>query len=274
MLNRLLRSALVLTPILLAGCQSVNSTNAGVVGVERNQYMFSLLSSEKLNSMSSERYIKTIGDAQSSGKLDSTSKIAKRVDEISLKLISQAPTFRPDAAQWKWEVSVIDEPTINAYCMPGGKIVVYTGIVESLNLTDDEIAVIVGHEIAHALREHGRERMSEAYGVAVAKAGAGRLLGLSQDTMELADSVVSYGMTLPNSREHENEADLIGLELAARAGYNPNAGVTVWQKMAKATAGQQPEEFASTHPSSETRISSLQVVIPKVMPLYEQAKPK
>ena len=130
---------------------------------------------------------------------------------------------------------------------------------------------MVGHEIAHALREHSREAMSKAYGVEMARQGAGALFGLGQNSIALADQVVNYAMTLPNSRANENEADLIGLELSARAGYDPNAAITLWNKMSKASEGA-PPEFMSTHPASESRIASLQAAIPKVMPLYEAAR--
>ena len=129
----------------------------------------------------------------------------------------------------------------------------------------------MGHEIAHALREHGREAMSKAYGVNLAKQGAAALLGVTPDKMALADAAVNYGMTLPNSRGNENEADLIGLELSARAGYDPNAAITLWNKMSQASEGA-PPEFMSTHPASQSRIASLQAAIPKVMPLYQAAK--
>ena len=257
--------------LLLAGCQSVNTTSGGAVGVERKQYMFSMLSTDEVNQMYAQSYQKTVGEASTQGVLDKTSNDAKRIQAISDRLIAQAPVFRPDSAQWKWEVNLIKSDELNANCGPGGKIIFYTGLMDSLKLTDDEIAAILGHEIAHALREHGREAMSKAYGIEMAKQGAGALLGLSQDSLALADTVANYGMTLPNSRSNENEADLIGLELAARAGYNPNAAITLWNKMSKASEGA-PPEFMSTHPASSSRIASLQAAIPKVMPLYEQAK--
>ncbi|WP_028622672.1 M48 family metallopeptidase [Pseudomonas sp. Ant30-3] len=256
--------------LLLAGCQSVNTTSGGAVGVERKQYMFSMLSTDEVNQMYAQSYQKTVGEATSKGVLDKTSTEAKRVQAISNRLIAQAPIFRPDSAQWKWEVNLIKSDELNANCGPGGKIIFYTGLIDSLKLTDDEIAAILGHEIAHALREHGREAMSKAYGIEMAKQGAGALFGLGQSSMALADTVANYGMTLPNSRSNENEADLIGLELAARAGYNPNAAITLWNKMAKASEGS-PPEFMSTHPASSSRIASLQAAIPKVMPLYEKA---
>ena len=257
--------------MLLAGCQSVNTTSGGAVGVERKQYMFSMLSSQEVDQMYAQSYQQTLGEASGKGMLDKTSANAKRVQAIANRLIAQAPTFRADAAQWKWEVNLIKSDEMNANCGPGGKIFVYSALIDNLKLTDDELAAVMGHEIAHALREHGREAMSKAYGIEMAKQGAGALFGLGQDSLALADTVANYGMTLPNSRSNENEADLIGLELSARAGYNPNAAITLWNKMAKASEGA-PPEFMSTHPASDSRIASLQAAIPKVMPLYQQAK--
>ncbi|ROQ55846.1 Zn-dependent protease with chaperone function [Pseudomonas putida] len=257
--------------VLLAGCQAVNTTSGGAVGVERKQYMFSMLSTDEVNQMYAQSYQQTLGEASTKGMLDKTSATAKRVQAIADRLIVQAPKFRPDAAQWKWEVNLIKSDELNANCGPGGKIIFYTGLIDKLKLTDDEIAAVMGHEIAHALREHGREAMSKAYGVEMARQGAGALFGLGQDSLALADTVVQYSMTLPNSRSNENEADLIGLELAARAGYNPNAAISLWNKMTEASGGSQPE-FMSTHPASSSRIASLQAAIPKVMPLYEQAR--
>jgi len=271
LMNKTLVLCALCASLLLAGCQSVNTTSGGAVGVERKQYMFSMLSTDEVNQMYAQSYQKTVGEASTQGVLDKTSSDAKRIQAISDRLIAQAPVFRPDSAQWKWEVNLIKSDELNANCGPGGKIIFYTGLMDSLKLTDDEIAAILGHEIAHALREHGREAMSKAYGIEMAKQGAGALLGLSQDSLALADTVANYGMTLPNSRANENEADLIGLELAARAGYNPNAAITLWNKMSKASEGA-PPEFMSTHPASSSRIASLQAAIPKVMPLYEQAK--
>ncbi|WP_137888775.1 M48 family metallopeptidase [Pseudomonas sp. 2FE] len=261
----------LLTALLLAGCQAVNTTSGGAVGVERKQYMFSMLSTQQINQMYAQSYQQTLSEASGKGVLDKRSVDAKRVDAIAKRLIAQAPMFRPDSAQWQWEVNLIDSPELNANCGPGGKIIMYSGLIEKLQLSDDEIAAVMGHEIAHALREHGREAMSKAYGIEMAKQGAGALLGLGQDSLALADTVVQYSMTLPNSRGNENEADLIGLELAARAGYNPNAAISLWDKMSQASEGA-PPEFMSTHPSSSSRTAALQAAIPKVLPLYQQAK--
>ncbi|GAB7531746.1 M48 family metallopeptidase [Pseudomonas sp. 3A(2025)] len=256
--------------LLLAGCQAVNTTSGDSVGVERKQYMFSMLPTEQVNQMYAQSYQKTVSEATSKGVLDKTSNNAKRVQAIANRLIAQAPKLRPDAAQWQWEVNLIKSDELNANCGPGGKIIVYSGLIDQLNLSDDEIAAVMGHEIAHALREHGREAMSKAYGVEVAKQGAGALLGLGETSLAMADTVVNYSLTLPNSRSNENEADLLGLELAARAGYNPNAAITLWQKMNQKSGGS-PPEFMSTHPASESRMASLNAAIPKVMPLYQQA---
>jgi predicted Zn-dependent protease len=193
------------------------------------------------------------------------------VNNVTRRLIAQTPVFRADAVGWKWETNVIASDELNANVGPGGKVIVYSGLIQKLNLTDDELAAVLGHEIAHALREHSREAMSKAYGAELAKQSAVALLGLGQVGGELAGAAVQYGMTLPNSRGNENEADLIGLELAARAGYDPNAAITLWNKMSQAGNGA-PPEFMSTHPSSSTRIGNLKAAIPRVMPLYQQAR--
>jgi predicted Zn-dependent protease len=257
--------------LLLAGCQQVNTTSGGAVGVERKQYMFSMLSSQQVDQMYSQSYQKTLTDATSAGKLDNDSSDAKRVKAVAARLIPQTGAFRQDAPGWDWQVNVIKSDELNANCGPGGKIIFYSGLIDQLKLTDDEIAAVMGHEIAHALREHGREQMSRAYAVQMGENLGGALLGLGETSKQLADQVVQYSLTLPNSRQNETEADLIGLELAARAGYNPQAALTLWQKMGQA-GGDAPPEILSTHPADSTRMANLQAAIPKVMPLYEQAK--
>ena len=206
-MKHLLPLSALAAALLLAGCQAVNTTSGGAVGVERKQYMFSALSTQEVNQMYAQSYQQTLGEASSKGVLDKTSNNAKRLRTIADRLIKQAPLFRPDSAQWQWEVNLIKSPELNANCGPGGKIIFYSGISDKLDLTDDEIAAIMGHEMAHALREHSREAMSKAYGIEMAKQGAGALLGLGSDTLALADAAVEYGMTLPNSRGNENEAD-------------------------------------------------------------------
>ena len=199
----------------------------------------------------------------------------KRLRDIAQKIIPFANEWNPRVNQWKWEVNLIGSNQINAYCMPGGKIVFYTGIIKTLNLTDDEIAVVMGHEMAHALREHARERM----GKSTATQGLARLGGVLASSWlgidpHLADAVAQGGanlLTLKFGREDESEADLVGMELAARAGFDPRAGVTLWQKMAAANKGA-PPQWLSTHPSSSSRIADMEASLPQVMPLYERTK--
>jgi Zn-dependent protease with chaperone function len=195
-----------------------------------------------------------------------------RVRAIATRLIPHTGVFRKDAPGWKWEVNVITSPEVNAWCMPGGKIAFYTGILEKLQLTDDEVAAIMGHEIAHALREHGRERASQQMATAVGASVVGAALGIGQSGTDLVGMVGQVTFLLPYSRLHETEADRIGVELAARGGYDPRAAIALWQKMAKLSGGGGPPALLSTHPSNEERIKDLGVFAQKVMPLYEQAR--
>jgi len=189
-----------------------------------------------------------------------------RLRTIAKKLIPHAERFNPRAKAWQWEVNLIGSKQINAFCMPGGKIAFYTGILDQLKLTDDEVAMIMGHEIAHALWEHARERMAKSVATDVGASllgelvGGGKYSGLFRMGGDL--------LTLKFSRSDESEADLVGLDLAARAGYDPRAGITLWQKMAAASKGGQLE-FLSTHPSGNSRIEDIKAQLPKVMPLYE-----
>ncbi|WP_255988212.1 M48 family metallopeptidase [Chitinolyticbacter albus] len=270
----------LLITVLIAGvltaCQQVNTTGSGSVGVNRKQSMSTLLSAQQVDEMSAESYHDALAKAKQANKLNTDSKMVGRVRTIADRLIPQTAVYRPDALKWPWEVNVEQSDQLNAYCMAGGKIMFYSGIITKLALSDDEIAQIMGHEIAHALREHARERMSSEYNKQLAFSGIS--LGLSiltgknyDDYLQLANQVTDVAYSLPNSREHESEADTIGLELAARAGYNPQAAVTLWQKMATAGGGT-PPEFLSTHPSSQTRIRDLQAKIPAVQPLYDAAR--
>jgi predicted Zn-dependent protease len=255
--------------VACVGCQSVQTTQPGAVGVERKQMM--LISGEEVEKGAQEAYSQELQKARSQGALNADAKQHQRVQTISQRLIPHTSVFRPDATQWKWEVNVQSSEDVNAYCMPGGKIMVYTGLIEQLDATDAELAAVIGHEIAHALREHSRERISRAYAEQLALAGVAVATGASNTTMAIASQVSAVTFTLPHSREQEAEADRIGLELMARAGYDPNASITLWQKMAKA-AGGAPPEFLSTHPSSGSRIKDLEANIPRVLPLYQAAK--
>lgn len=195
----------------------------------------------------------------------------ERLKSIANRLIPQTAYFRDDTQKWDWQLSLINAPILNATCAPGGKITFYAGIIDQLKLTDDEIAAIMGHEIAHALREHGRERLSQAMAQSTLTNIAMAAAGGYAAQINAANQVAQYVLVLPNSRQNESEADAIGLELAARAGYNPRAAITVWQKMIKATRGNNPPEFLSTHPSGETRIEQLSALMPAVEPIYREA---
>jgi predicted Zn-dependent protease len=193
-----------------------------------------------------------------------------RLRAIARKIIPFAIEWNPRAKGWRWEVNLIGSPQINAFCMPGGKIAFYSGILEQLKLSDDEVAMVMGHEIAHALREHARERMGKNAATGIGANLIGQVLGLGQ----LGQTVTNYGaqlLTLQFSRSDESEADLVGMELAARAGYDPRAGVTLWKKMSAASKGA-PPQWLSTHPSGNTRIGDIEANLPKVLPLYERAR--
>jgi len=247
-----------------------NTTKPGAVGINRSQFM--VVSSADVNKLSAASFEEQNKKAKEKNVLITSGPTYDRLKQVANRLIPQTAVFRDDTRTWEWQLSLIQSNTLNASCAPGGKITFYTGIIEQLNLTDDEIAAIMGHEMAHALREHGRERLSEALAqnavtnVALAAAGENYASGINA-----ANQVAQYVLVLPNSRQNESEADAIGLELAARAGYNPHAAITVWQKMLKATQGKNPPEFLSTHPSGETRIEQLNALMPAVEPLYMTA---
>lgn len=269
-------SLLIATAVALGGCAPVQTTKSGTVGVERKQYM--LLSEKQVEAMSAQSYVQALRQADAKKALNPDSAETARVRAIAQRLIAQTAVFRPDAVNWKWEVNVLDSKEVNAFAMPGGKIMVYTGLIDQIKPTDDELAAVMGHEIAHALREHSREQMSEAYVQQIGLLGLAAVIGAtSRDsnkadtTLALGSTVAAVALTLPHSRRAEHEADQIGLELAARAGYNPNAAISLWEKMAKA-GGAKPPEFLSTHPSDASRMADIRRLIPAVMPLYEEAR--
>ncbi|RLA73615.1 MAG: M48 family peptidase [Epsilonproteobacteria bacterium] len=261
-------SSLVLA-VLLTGCSYSSSTQSGSVGADRKQMM--IVSSKDMREGSAKAYKQVLSDANTKGILNKDKVMLSKIRAIAKRLIPHTKVFKKDAPAWKWEVNLISSKELNAWCMSGGKIAFYTGIIETLKLNEGQIAAIMGHEIAHALKEHGRERASSQ---AVSNMGLGLLqksLGLSQATTKLAGMAYNVTVGLPFSRKHETEADRMGVELAARAGYNPLEAVRVWQKMSKHSKGA-PPEFLSTHPSSATRIKDLTKYSQKVMPLYKKAK--
>jgi len=257
---------------LAVGCQSVQTTSAGAVGVERSQNMSMLVSESDLRKGAEQAYAQLMGDARSKGVLNADAALTERVKAISQRIIPVTTAFRPDAAGWKWEVNVVRSDQLNAWCMPGGKIAFYSGLITRLQLTDDEIAAIMGHEIAHALREHARERASEQQAAGLLVGLGAAVLGVGQAGADLGQLAYKVALGMPNSRAHETEADRIGVELAARAGYDPRAAISLWQKMAKASEGKAPPEWLSTHPAAQTRQQDLAVYAERVMPLYRQAR--
>ncbi len=270
-LNKLMLVLATIIATQLTSCAT--TTKDSVAGVKRSQLL--LLPASQVVSMSGQAYTQTLKEATQKNTLNTDKAQLERVRAISNRLIAQVGVFRPDAVQWKWEVNVEKTDQVNAYCMPGGKIMVLTGLIDQLKATDDELGAVIGHEIAHALREHGRERMSTALVQQVGIQGLAAMATGSSVAAQYGVKAAEMGsqlfFALPNSRLQENEADKIGLELSARAGYNPDAAITLWQKMDK-LGGAKPVEFLSTHPSNENRIADLRALAPKVRPLYEAAK--
>ena len=253
----------LLLPVLLA---------AGLVACQANpisgRSQLVLVSEEQAQASSAQAYTQTLSEAQKKGKLSTDAALNARVKRITDRLIVQAGAMYPPSRDWKWSVAVIDEPALNAWCMPGGKMAIYTGVIQKLKLGDDEIAQIMGHEIAHALLGHGREQMSRAIamqgGMQLGSIVAGRDLSVLAPVADIA-------LTLPHSRASESEADRYGIELAARAGFDPRAAVRLWEKMG-AASGDGPPVFLSTHPSPDNRIQALNALVPQMTPLYEKAR--
>jgi predicted Zn-dependent protease len=268
-MNRKSFIALAIGAAITAGCQTVETTKTTAVGVDRPQRM--AVSSEQVNAESEKAYAQMMAEAKQKGALDKDAADLARVRAIVARLIPQTAAFRQDALQWPWEFHVLSTDEVNAWCMPHGKIAVYTGLISKLQATDAELAAVLGHEMGHALREHTREQMSQQMGTQTAIGIAGALLGIGQLGQGLAGAVANVTMELPKSRTAETEADRIGVELAARAGYDPNAAISLWQKMEKLGGGQ-PPKWLSTHPPHADRVADLQNQIAKVMPLYQAAQ--
>ena len=268
-ITRFLLSAAMLALGVLVGCQTAETTQAGTVGVERDQRFG--LSSAEVNKAADQAYDKTMAQAKKKGLLNRNPEQVSRVREVSSRLVKASTAFRKDAATWKWEVNVISSKEVNAWCMPGGKMAVYTGLIEQLNVTDEELAAVMGHEIAHALREHGRERASQQMAQQTIIGIGAAILGIGDVGAGLANVVADVTVGLPYARNFEREADRIGVELAARAGYDPRAAISLWKKMIKVGGGGGPT-FLSTHPAPEDRINDLEEYSAKVMPLYKQAR--
>lgn len=257
--------ASLLLATVLAGCAANPMTG-------RSQLM--LVSENSVLAQAASAYAQELAPWEKKGKLNNDPALKARVDAITNRLIAQAIRYRPETANWDWQVAVIDEPnTLNAYCLPGGRMAIYTGIIQKLQLSDDEIAQIMGHEIGHALANHGAEKMSNAMAAQTTVALVGALAGQRNQGVvsSIGPAMAQLGWLLPNSRQAEHEADTIGMELAARAGYDPAAGVSLWRKMREA-AGSSGPQFLSTHPAPEERMKRLAELAVYMQPIYAEAK--
>ena len=260
------RVLILFVPLLLAFMQAGCTTSP----TGRSQLL--IISEESAISQSAQAYAQTMNEYAEKGQLSKDQALIGRVNKITGRLIYEALIMRPDTRNWKWSMKVIDDPkTVNAWSMAGGRMALYTGLVEKIKPTDDELAQVLAHEIAHALAKHTAEKMS----VAMASSLGVLAVAVATDNQNIAtgaSAAALVAITLPNSRTAESEADQIGLELAAKAGYNPHAAVTLWQKMNKESGGSS-FDFLSTHPSSGKRIERLDSLIPGVMPFYDEQKP-
>jgi len=250
--------------VLLAAC-----TTNPITG--RSQFM--VVPESMAIRESAVAYSSMMGGLSKKNQIETGTPRAEKLRAITDRLIAQAVRFRPDSAKWGWQVQLINDPkTVNAFCMAGGKMAMYTGLIEQLKASDDEIAQVMGHEIGHALANHTQERMSIAYSSGIGAQLAAIALGARDQTAALMQTAAVVAIQLPNSRESEAEADQIGIELAARAGYEPTAAVSLWEKMGKISGGKGPPEFLSTHPSPEHRRERLRELAARVQPLYVAAK--
>ena len=241
------------------------------VEVGESSRLRSLVPASELEQAAAQQYGELLQQARAKGALKPESHPQlQRLRAISSRLIADAPRWNPRARQWRWEVNLIGSDSINAFCMPGGKIAVFTGLIDKLRATEDELAMVVGHEIAHALREHARERIAKSQGTGALFSLGAQLFGLGQ-LGDIAANIGTQLLTLKFSRDDEIEADLVGLEMGARAGFNPQASVSLWDKMAKANGGSGAPGFLSTHPSGPDRMRRLAENIPRVQSLYRQA---
>lgn len=243
--------------------------NDGGVTVRRPSFVRHLVSADRIERAAEQQFVTLKGQATTRRVLlPPDDAQTQRVRRIARDLLPHAPKWNARAKDWKWEVVVIKSPTVNAFCMPGGKIAFFSGIIERLGMTDDEMAMVMGHEMAHALREHARARSAKMTLTQVGAFAVGVLFG------DNYGHIANQGgglLTLKFNRDDERDADLIGMEMAARAGYDPRAGISLWEKMSKAQRGA-PPQWLSTHPSHEDRIARIRKALPKVMPLYEKAR--
>ena len=257
--------------LLAAGAAAAQPALAQV-DVGESSGLRKLVPAETLERSATQQYSEVLAEARAQDALaPERHPQLLRLRAIARRLIPHTTQWNPRARSWHWEINLIGSKQINAWCMPGGKIAFYTGILDKLQLSDDEAAMVMGHEMAHALREHARERLAKTQATGLGLSIAAQLFGLGQ----LGDAAANLGtqlLSLKFSRSDESEADLVGLEIAARGGFRPEASVSLWRKMLAANGSGGGPSFLSTHPSGPDRIQTLESNLPKVRSLYEQAK--
>lgn len=272
----------VLTLMALAGAASCaaakDEVSADGVQVDEMSSLRKLVPEAELEAASLQQYADIKQQANRKGALvPENDPQVQRLRAIAKQLIPHAERWNQRSNDWQWEVNLIDSKEINAFCMPGGKIAFFSGLLNSLKLTDDEVAIVMGHEIAHALREHGRERVAKSNltnaGAKLLGLGLSALLGVDPNLTGAATGLGANLAMMTFSRSDETEADLVGLDIVARAGYDPRAGIVLWQKMGMVSQNNMPQWF-STHPAGKNRIAEMQKHMPSVMPLYAKTKGK
>ncbi|MBI3373962.1 MAG: M48 family metallopeptidase [Betaproteobacteria bacterium] len=265
--HRLCIGLLLCVLALLGGCATNPMTG-------RSQLI--LVSEQSTISTATSAYASMMSTLDQKGAMSSDAALIARVQSITDRLVTQAVRYRPDTEHWAWSVKVIEDPkTLNAFCMPGGKMAIYTGLIHQLDVTDDELAQVMGHEISHAIANHGAEKMSNQLLANIVVAGIAAAARTSQDRQKRQDVGTAAALVfinLPNSRTAEEEADRLGIELAARAGYDPRAAITLWEKMMRQSGGNSRVDFLSTHPAPPKRIEALEELQAPMLKLYAQSQ--
>lgn len=256
---------IALIPLALAALLAAVPAAHAQVQVERARYL--VLPESLATQASAQQYAQMLGEARAKGALNRDAAQTARVRGIAERLIPHGRRFNPAIANWRWEANVFNAPTVNAFAMPGGKIAVFSGLIDQLKLSDDELAAVIGHEIAHAVLEHGRARMQSQLAQNLGVTAVSMYLGLGDLGTAALSQAAELAVALPYSRSQEVDADLAGLELAARAGYDPRAALSVWQKMSQ-QSGERPPQWLSTHPDPAQRMREIEAALPQVVPLY------